>query len=503
MATLIFPLKLATTSIILGLIALNSNLANAATWERNGIVASEDNFSDTRFPTINFGGNNFLAVGQLDGQNGQTGKQVAYLGFDFQNVIKDISPFLDAGAEIRNLQATLRFNQTYNAGNGPSGNPLNPNTNPATSPVLSINVRNVDPNSWDEGTFINPNRINEGQIFFGGSITEGANVRFNSPTAEEQPFNDFIRDLLEKKIPEFSLAIEPVTTLNIPSIGIFPGDTLFSEDGGNIDEQPRIDLSFQLWNESFKILDTPAPNFKLQSLAGGRTFKEQRLVKGRDRLDQVLDETDWVWSNNIPTEFELQCSNNQATVTFFANNDNNSDKVITSPVNTCENIEGLKLFSVVKQVAANTSMEICVDEADRLSISNFCSSSNLAVENGGISEETFFYFTDPTILGGLGSTVTNLKGEITMEWANNNNPQESSQNQRVAIQLIPLSTYQDPHDQQNSNPLSSNPLSTNPQSTNTNEPSNAPSVPESTSVFSLILLGLSGIQLKLSGKNRN
>ncbi|MDJ0579850.1 hypothetical protein [Crocosphaera sp.] len=493
MATLIFPLKLATTSIIFGLIALNSNLVKAETWERNGIVASEDNFSDTRFPGITLGGNNFLAVGQLDEQNGQTGKQVAYLGFDFQNVINDITPFLDAGAEIRNLQATLRFNQTNNAGNDPSGNPLNPNTNPLISPVLSINVRNVDPNSWDENTPIDPNRVNNGQIFFGGSITQGANTRFNSPTAEEQPFNDFISDLLQKKIPEFSLAIEPVTTLNLPFLGVFPGDTLFSEDGGNIDEQPRIDLSFQLWNESFKILDTPAPNFKLQSLAGGSTFKEQRLVKGRDTLDQVLDETDWVWSNNIPTRFELQCSNNQATVTFSANNDNNSDKVITSPVNTCENIEGLKLFSVVKQVAANTSMEICVNEADGSPISDFCSSSNLVVENGGISEETFFYFTDPTILGGLGSTVTNLKGEITMGWVNNNNPQEASENQRVAIQLIPLSTHQDPDDQQSTNPLSTNP----------NETSNAPSVPESTSVLSLILLGLSGIQLKLSGKNRN
>ncbi|ACB50783.1 hypothetical protein cce_1433 [Crocosphaera subtropica ATCC 51142] len=501
MPTLISPLKLAATSAILGLTVFNINPVKAATWVRNGIIVSKDNYSDTRFPGINFGDNDYLAVGQLDGQ---TGKQVAYLGFDFQSLVSDLTPYLDAGAQIRNLRATLLFNQTYDA-------LQNPNTDPSFPPVPTINIREVDYNSWNEETPIDPDRENNGTIFFGGGISEGRNSRFN--TSVDGTFNTFIRNLLQNKTSEFSLAIEPVETFDLPfpPFNTFPGDTLFSSEGGNSDQQPRIDLSFELWNESFKILDSnnPTPNFKLNSLAGGDTFKEHRLVKGRDRQDQVLDQVDWLWSNNTPTEFEFQCSNNRATVTFFANDDNNTDRVISSQVNTCQNIEGLKLFSVVKEVAANTSMEICVDEAGSLTnltpINNFCSSSNLAVTNGLDREEKFFYFTDPTNRGGLGLTPTRMRGQITMGWENGNNPQEASANQRVAIQLIPLSTYQDPNPPNNQQDI-------NEQSTNTNELSNVASVPESanvasvpesTSVVSFILLGLGGIPLKLSRKNRN
>ena len=494
---LMFPLKIATTTIILGLITLSSNPVKAATWVRNNLVVNKDNFYDSRFQTTNFGSHSSLAIGQL---NEQAGEQVAYLGFNLQSVMNEITPFLNAGAEIRNLQATLRFNQTYNGGNDPNGVPLNLNTAPLFPPVPTVNVREVVyTNSWRENAAVDRDNVTLGQSFFGGGISEGANERSN--TLVNGSFNTFVRNLLENNTPEFSLAIEAVETfsLTFPPFNTFPVDTIVSREGSNINEQPRIDLSFQLWNESFNVIeeDNPTPNFKLQSLAGGRSLNEHRLVKGRDQLDEVLDETHWIWSNNTPTRFELQCSNNQATVTFFANYDNSSNISITSPVNTCENLEGLKLFSVVKQVVAGTSIEICVDEAGGSSISDFCSSSNLAVDGGGISDETFFYFTDPTNSGGLGSAVTNLNGEITLGWQNNNNPQEASANQRVAMQLVPLSTYSDPF------PQNSVPQNSVPQNNNTNEPSNAPSVPEPTSVVSLIFLGLSGLKLKLSRKNRN
>ncbi|MDJ0509504.1 MAG: PEP-CTERM sorting domain-containing protein [Crocosphaera sp.] len=550
-------LNLTTTILAMGVTLLNVNPAQATSWLRT-LTAGNDNYSDTNNEEVNFGGEDYIRIGNFPtGTTGAEGdvpvenqeEQIGYVSWNLQNIINTINNTLEIpeGAEVRNVDASLVLHQGINDPNNPNG-PNRPLPGFARVSLEGLGVIG----QWDENNAINPNfppqTINdldpEAPTLFTGDINLGSNTY--SATA----LNDYIENIFNTNFngnPNddqnlLSIALRPTASLNFPNFGFFPIDSFFSQNQENEELKPSLELSFEVWNEAYKVLEDL--NVTVQSRLGNQTTwewsqTEKSQGNNGNTIDTVITDRNWRWRNGVPVEFELQCNpdNNLLTLTL------ENQAPISHVTETCEGIDGVSIFAQARR--PNTEMEILLTrigelEGDRIGVTprDF---SALGVA-GQPLESDRFYFTDdanPQEPNGGGLDFTNgadfIRGLVTMRWIEEDgNPQDqrgrTNDNQ---IQLTALTRADDPlagFTPQSFIPQGnpSEPQSTifeaacvngtpdieiweriassNPDllpeytcSSNTISPSNT-TVPEPTSILSLILLGTTGLGLRLRKK---
>ena len=465
--------NLTTSLIVSGLMTLTLNPAEAATWSRT-LRPNNDTYSDTNNPNDNsIGGSQFIQVGNLDGGFGSGDEQQAYLSWNVQELLQDIP----VGSEVRNLSATLIMTQS---GIDP-GNPNDPNRRFNTVPRVTLDGLEVT-GDWNEGTAIdpgNPPSTIQSPTLFSGQIDQGTN-RYAGIG-----LNRLITDVLNSNLDGnrgndrdvLSIALRGNNSLNFPAFGVFPIDSFFSKDQDNIDLEPRLELDFDVWTEAHRV--TNGSNFAFYGRAGGDSNVFDNNSNGDWELslgtksvgnpsDSFVDQNDsdrqLTWDDGVNLPFELTCdADNNNLVTLTVNND--SSRTTSFNANSCQDIDGLKIFAVARQqngkVGAGTNMRIRVTQVREVggTIQNVNGFSALSIA-GQINDDTgvervedFLYFLDSREQGGLGFTngIDLMRGDLRMAWRNSSsnpqggqNPQRENVGSRVQAQLIPLIRINDP-----------------------------------------------------------
>lgn len=516
MQTLNSYLNLATSVITIGVTTLSVNPAQAASWFRT-VTAGNDTYSDTQpgNEDVNFGGEDFIRVGNFptgtDDKNGEVPpenqeEQRGYLSWDLQSIIDDVNNSLGIpqGAQIRNVNARLILHQSIN-------DPLNPND--ANGPRLSPETARVVldglgvTGQWDESEGINPDNapatINAPTLF-PGQIDLGRNVYSGTQ------LNTFIEDILNSNFngngnddeKVLSIALRPTSSFNFPDPdpdtntqgGFYPIDSFWSQNQDNEALKPKLELEFDVWNEAYKVMG--GPNVTVQSRFGDwNTWEWGQLTKSQNGSDTVRSETNWRWRNGEAVPFELSCNPNNNRLSLKVGNQ--------SPINyinnTCEGMDGISMFAQAR--IPNTEMEIqltgigelggdTVDITDR--------DVNALGVAGNSLESLKFYFTDqsnPVADNGGGLDFTNganfIQGLVTMRWDGEDGFPQGADNANQ-IQFTALTKVDDPM-------AGSTPQGSNPQDNNQIS-SNNTTVPEPSSVVTLMLLGTTGLGLRLRKK---
>ncbi|MGB5772928.1 MAG: DNRLRE domain-containing protein, partial [Crocosphaera sp.] len=172
MKTLISSLKIASSCLVLGLglAAFKIDSAAAQTFTRI-ITAGQDTYSDTNNPTMNFGGSDFLEVG-----NSQGNEQIAYLSWDLESLINEINS-ISSTAEVRNVTVSLTLTQTTDDPNNPNDNP-GPRIDLGGFPLVTLDGVQVT-EAFDESAAIDPNApptTIDDTTLFSGDVNLGVNT---------------------------------------------------------------------------------------------------------------------------------------------------------------------------------------------------------------------------------------------------------------------------------------------------------------------------------------
>lgn len=552
-------LNLTTTIIASGLSILIINPVQAASWVRN-LTVDNDSYSDTNNPNTNFGDSDFIHVGNFDNGFGSGDEQRGYLSWNLDEIISQIP----AGAQVRNLNARLVLTQSSGNTDNPNPNdfnlsdPDNPVPIPRAFPGIArvtLDGLNVT-GDWDESAAIdptNPPSTINAPTLFSGQIDQGVNnysgVGLNRLITSV--LNSNTDNIQGNERDSFSVALRANNSLNFPGFGFFPGDFF---ESGNQDDGPRLELDFEVWNEAHQVMD--GSNFFFQSRAGGDSNVNNDVSNGDweislgrktgdpQRPDRYVDQNNparqltWRSGTNLP--FELTCNpqTNQVTLTLDYE-DPNLSRSTSFRTNNCQGIEGLKIFASANQtdgvVLPDTTMRIRVNQAREIGGTNQNITDFVAVSRAGqINPQTgrervedFFYFVDPILGGGLGFTngINRLRGDLRMEW-NGRSPQARNARSLIQTQLIPLQRVNDPNPEDIS-PGSGLPQPGNAETCSTIIPDeiyavitadgsnfviddsicsenqiipNSQSVPEPTSILSIILLGTTGMGVRLLKK---
>ncbi len=549
-------LNLTTTMIVSGLTVLTLNPAEAATWSRT-LLVGQDSYSDTNNPTTNFGGSDFLKVGNFSNGPNSGDEQRPYLSWNLEDIIEQ----LPAGARVRNLNARLVLTQS-------SGDILNPNPNDfnLSDPNNPVPISREFPGiarvtldglevtgDWDENSPINPTNppstINAPTLF-SGQIDLGVNnysgVGLNRLITNV--LNSNTDNIVGNERDSFSVALRARNSLNFPDFGFFPVDFFESQNHEDSNLRPRLELSFDVWTEAYKITD--GPNFALYGRAGGDSnvnnsnsdgdwefslgTKTGDPQKPDNIIGQSRDQTrQFTWGNGGNVPFQLTCNSNTNLVTLTLDyDDDNSRRSTSFEVNNCQGIEGLGIFAQAREENSNnytidpgTAMRIVVNGVREIGGTIQPVSDFLAIGTAGGDQlvADSFYFVDSPLNGGLGFTngIDLIRGNIRMAWPNGSpNPQAQSVGSRVQAQLVPLQRIEDPMGQ---NPENLFPESVNPQPADTcstivpdevfavisaddsnfviddsicsrdQARANSQGVPEPSSVLSMIILGTTGM----------
>ncbi|MGK7941283.1 MAG: PEP-CTERM sorting domain-containing protein [Crocosphaera sp.] len=556
MQTLNSYLNLTTTVIAIGVTLLSVNPAQATNWFER-VTAGADTYSDTNNEEENFGGEDYIRIGKFPtgtfGGNGvvpedEQETQIGYVNWDLQNIINRINNTLDIpqGAQVRNVEATLTLYHGIDDPQNPHG-PNRPSPGFARVGIEALGV--IDP--WDEGSGINPNNpprtINDidedAPTLFTDDILLGANEY--TATA----MNNYIEGILNTNFNDnadddqnlLSIAIRPTFGISFPGFGFHPIESFYSQNQENESLKPKLELNFEVWNEAYKVMD--GPNVTVQSRLGNqRTWEWAQTEKSQDSngntIDTVLRNINWRWENGEEVPFELECNPNNNLLTLRVG-DQPPMIYITE---TCEGIDGVNMFAQARK--DGTEMEILLTRigelgGDRVGITGRDFSA-LGVA-GQPLQSGQFYFTDdpdPTKPNGGGVGFENganfIRGLVTMRWdPNNGHPQDQpGRDNANQIQLTALTRADDPAAAlipqgfvpQNAQPQenrifqtackdgtptlevwglieSSNPEILPEYTCTSNQISTSnTTVPEPTSVLSLMLLGTTGLGLRLRKK---
>ncbi|MDJ0732066.1 MAG: hypothetical protein QNJ33_18975 [Crocosphaera sp.] len=444
---------------------LTVNPAEAATWSRTLFVGN-DSYSDTNNSEINFGDSDFIQVGNFENGPNSGDEQRAYLSWNVQDLIQEIP----AGSEIRNLTATLVMTQS----NSDPGNPNDPNRQ--FIPVARVTLDGLEVRGdWDESSAIDPNNPpdtsnpddpNEGTLF-SGQIDQGVN-RYSG-----RDFNTLITNVLNSNLDSdtgndrdvLSIALAANNSLNFPDFRVFPMDSFWSRNQDDINLRPQLELDFDVWSEAHRITD--GPNLTFYSRAGGDSnvndsnsngdwevsLGTKSIENGQNR-DNFVDQNDadrqLTWPDGVNVPFELTCNTETNLVTLTLNDDPNSTTSFTA--NNCEGIGGLKIFAQARQgnkIDPGTTMRIRVNEVREIggTIQSVSGLSALATAAGTQFVEDNFYFLDSPDDGGFGFTngIDLIRGTLRMNWLEGDqNPQAGNTGSRIQTQLIPLTRVDDP-----------------------------------------------------------
>lgn len=509
MQTLNSYLNLATSVIAIGVTTLSVNPAQAASWFRT-VTVGNDTYSDTQPENedVNFGGEDFIRVGNFpngtddaDGPVTNPEEQRGYLSWDLQSIIDDVNNSLGIpqGAQIRNVNARLILHQSIN-------DPLNPNDANGPRPDSEFPRVELDglgvTGQWDESEGINPDNapatINAPTLF-GGQIDLGRNVYSGTQ------LNTFIEDILNSNFNRngnddenvLSIALRPTSSFNFPDNGFYPIDSFWSQNQDNEALKPKLELEFDVWNEAYKVMG--GPNVTVKSRLGDRNTWEwaqsTKSQNGGNIIDRIRTETNWRWRNGEAVPFELSCNPNNNRLSLTVGN----QSPISYITNTCEGMDGISMFAQAR--TPNTEMEIQLTGIGELG-GDIVDITNRDVNALGVAgnplESLKFYFADesnPLADNGGGLDFTNganfIQGLVTMRWDGEDDFPQGSDNANQ-IQLTALTKVDDPV-------AGSTPQGSNPQDPNDVSSSNT-TVPEPSSVVTLMLLGTTGLGLRLRKK---
>ncbi|MDJ0601784.1 MAG: PEP-CTERM sorting domain-containing protein [Crocosphaera sp.] len=453
-------LSLTTTILVSGVTILTVNPAEAATWSRT-LYVENDSYSHTNNPGTNFGSSDFIQVGNVGNGFGSGDEQRGYLSWNLDDVIAQIP----MGSQVRNVSARLIMTQS---GSDPDN--LNDPNRPFSG-VARVTLDGLEvTGNWDESSAINPanppGSINAPTLF-SGQIDEGVN-RYSGVG-----FNRLITNILNSNLngnPNddrnlLSVALKANNSLNFPDFGFFPVDSFWSQNQDDINLRPRLELNFDVWDEAYRI--EGGPNFAFFGRAGGDSnvndnnsngdwevsLGTKSIENGRNR-DNFMDQRDpdrqLTWESGIDVPFELTCNTQTNLVTLTLDNDSSQSTSFTA--NNCQDIDGLKIFAQARQtnkVGANTNSRIRVNQVREIggTIQNVSGLSALARAGGTQFVEDNFYFLDSVANGGLGFTngIDLMRGTIRMAWpSGTSNPQAENTRSHIQTQLIPLKRIDDP-----------------------------------------------------------
>ncbi|MDJ0845975.1 PEP-CTERM sorting domain-containing protein [Crocosphaera sp.] len=178
------------------------------------------------------------------------------------------------------------------------------------------------------------------------------------------------------------------------------------------------------------------------------------LQNGQNR-DNFQDQTDsdrqLTWTNGVNLPFELSCDSQTNQVTLTLNNDSSRSTSFTA--NNCQDIDGLKIFAQAREtskIGAGTISSIGVNRVRQIGSETtqlVTGLSALATAGGTQFVEDNFYFLDSLENGGLGFTngVDLIRGNLAMAWPSDApNPQAGNSGSRIQTQVIPLTRVDDP-----------------------------------------------------------
>ncbi|MGB5593710.1 MAG: choice-of-anchor W domain-containing protein [Crocosphaera sp.] len=480
MKTLISSLKIASSCLVLGLglAAFKIDSAAAQTFTRI-ITAGQDTYSDTNNPTMNFGGSDFLEVG-----NSQGNEQIAYLSWDLESLINEINS-ISSTAEVRNVTVSLTLTQTTDDPNNPNDNP-GPRIDLGGFPLVTLDGVQVT-EAFDESAAIDPNApptTIDDTTLFSGDINLGVN------TYTGVNLDELVMDLLNTEEDLLSIALRPTEGLDFPDFNVFALESFFSQNQDDVSVRPTLEIDFELWDEGNNV--DGGPNFKAQARGGDAgsnglngDWEFGLLTEDTNDKESVELGDQWDWQDGEAVQFTLACNQDTNEVSFTLMDDQRTAE-IDFTANTCQDIEGLKIFSTARAVDAGTTMEIVVNQVQEIggTLVNVPDFSTLATVGGSQFVEDKFYFTDSTENDGLEFTqgVELITGTITMAWQGGTDPQSPRTGSKNQIFIIPLTRLDDP---------------TLPANV---PPSEIESVPEPTSVVGLIMLGTTAIGLRLRGR---
>ncbi|MDJ0660246.1 MAG: PEP-CTERM sorting domain-containing protein [Crocosphaera sp.] len=456
-------LNLTTTIVVSSLTVLAVNPAEAATWSRT-LVPGNDSYSNTNLgpdgQPINYGDSDFIQVGNLSNGFGSGDEQRGYLSWNLDDLLAQIP----AGSQIRNVSARLVMTQS-------GADPDNPNDpNRAFPGVARVTLDGLEvTGAWDQSMAIdpaNPPSTVNAPTLFSGQIDQGVNnysgIGLNQLVSRvlNSNFNGNPND--DRNV--LSVALRANNSLNFPDFGFSPVDSFWSQNQNNPDLRPRLELDFDVWNEAHRI--TEGPNLAFYSRAGvsGNGDWEISLgTKSADGTDNFVDQTNsrrqLTWQDGMNVPFELTCNTQTNVATLTLNND--SSQSTSFEANNCQDIDGLKIFATAKRsrkVDSGTTMRIGVNQVREIGTTTFQTVRGFSALStaGTINPDTdkervddFFYFLDSTEQGGLGFTngIDGLRGNLTMNWLNNDesSPQARKARSLIQTQLIPLKRVDDPN----------------------------------------------------------